>query len=196
MITATQMLESMTTHTRPTRAEASDVANAVLDGTHAVMLSGETAVGQYPLETVRAMNNIVVEAELLLKPELRREADGGSVTRAVCASAAYLAQQVGAEALVALTRSGRTAQTLSGLQPATPIIALCERQEMARRLCMWRGVLPLVAGSGLTREDPADSIVQELRRRSVLKQGSLVVALGAAPGGRAGQTNFVRLLRV
>ncbi len=196
VITATQMLESMTTHTRPTRAEASDVANAVLDGTHAVMLSGETAVGKYPLETVKAMHNIVVEAERLLKPELRREAASGSVTRAVCASAAYLAQQVGAEALVALTRSGRTAQTLSGLQPATPIIALCERQEMARRLCLWRGVLPLVAGSGLTREDPADSIVQELRRRSVLKQGSLVVALGAAPGGRAGQTNFVRLLRV
>ncbi len=142
------------------------------------------------------MHRIVVEAERLLQPGVHPEMDGGSVTRAVCASAAHMAEQVGAEALVAFTRSGKTAQTLSSLQPSTPIIALCEHERMARRLCLWRGVLPLVIGPGTTGQDPSERILHELRKRSLLKKGSRIVALGAAPGSRAGQTNFARLLRI
>ncbi len=195
VITATQMLESMTVNRQPTRAEASDVANAVLDGSSAVMLSGETAVGAHPVEVVRAMHRIVVEAERLVEPA-QPAIEGGSQARAVCAAAVHLAQQTGAQALVPITRSGRTAQTLSSLQPETPIIALCQEQSMARRLCLWRGILPVVVDPRLPWQDPVEGALQELRQRSLVPRGANVVTLGAAPGSRPGQTNFVRILRV
>jgi pyruvate kinase len=196
VITATQMLESMTFNRRPTRAEASDVANAVLDGTSAVMLSGETAVGAHPVEVVKAMHRIVVEAERLLQTPPHLPIAGGSTTRAVCSAAVHLAEATEAAALVAFTRSGRTAQVLSSLQPRTPIIALCRAGSIARRLTLWRGVFPLSIDGWNTADDPTERILLELRSRSLLKKGSRVVALGAAPGTRTGQTNFVRILTV
>jgi len=192
VITATQMLESMTTRPRPTRAEASDVANAVYDGTHAVMLSGETAIGKHPVEVVRAMHRIVVEAERVELPPIESDAPA-SVSRSVCAAAVQLAEDIEADALVAYTRSGRTAETLSSLQPSRPIIALCEEETMARQLCLWRGVMPVVIGQ-VKSGSPAESIQAELTK--ILPAGALVVALGAAQGTRAGQTNFIRLLRI
>ena len=192
VITATQMLESMTVNSRPTRAEASDVANAVYDGTHAVMLSGETAVGKYPVEVVRAMHRIVVEAERLELPPIESGAPA-SISRSVCAAAVRLAEDIEADALVAITRSGRTAETLSSLQPSRPIIALCEEESMARRLCLWRGIVPVVIVAGAT-ENAVERVTVEARK--LLPAGAQVVALGAAQGTRAGQTNFIRLLRI
>ena len=115
---------------------------------------------------------------------------------AMCHAAAGLANQIDATALVAFTRSGRTAQILSSLQPGIPIIALCESVTMARRLCLWRGVMPLVIGPAGNGENPADRIGRELSRRDFLPRGSRLVSVGAAPGAPAGQTNFIRLLRL
>ncbi|MCH7811436.1 MAG: pyruvate kinase [Chloroflexi bacterium] len=193
VITATQMLESMTHRPQPTRAEASDVANAVLDGTDAVMLSGETAVGDFPVETVRAMDRIAREAETIATapPSGHRRTQ----SHAVCHAAVTLATEVGAAALAAFTRSGRTAQILSKLRPGVPIYALCEQPSAARRLALWRGVMPLVAGSA-SGEDVAESIARELRSKGLLPEGGDVVVVGAARRGRAGRTNFIRLLHL
>ena len=195
VITATQMLESMTQSRSPTRAEASDVANAVLDGTDAVMLSGETAIGAHPAEAVRAMDRILREAESV--PCATSAFSSQSATLAVCAAAVKLASDVGAAALAALTRSGHTAQTLSCLRPPMPILALISKDEhLARRLSLWKGLFPLVVDTYPARDDAAQRIGDELRLRNVLPRGSQVVILGAAPGGPAGRTNFIRLLRL
>lgn len=196
VITATQMLESMTRSPQPTRAEASDVANAVLDGTDAVMLSGETAVGEYPVQTVQAMDRIVREAETIAvaagQPIVEERA---TQAHAVCHAAATLAREVGAGAIAAFTRSGRTAQILSKLRPAIPIVALCERPATASQLALWRGVMPLVVAPA-RRDDLVESIARELREHGVMNDGGNVVVVGAAPGGPAGRTNFIRLLHL
>lgn len=197
VITATQMLESMTASRRPTRAEVSDVANAVIDGTDAVMLSGETAAGRYPVEAVRAMDRIAREAGHVdyhvadLDP--RRQT---SRAHAVCHAAVDLAREVGAPAIAALSRSGRTAQILAALRPRAPIYALCTRLEIARRLTLYHGVVPFEVDRLTGEEQAIERIEQELRGRGLVPRGSDVVIVGAAPGGPAGQTNFLRLLTI
>lgn len=196
VITATQMLESMTYNRRPTRAEASDVANAVLDGTHAVMLSGETAIGSHPVEVVRAMHRIIVEAEHLVRPKALNEVPLRSPAHAVSLAAAKLARDVDASGLAAFTRSGRTARTLSSLQPSRPIIAFCESLHLARQLCLWRGVVPIMIAPGYPGEIASTRMERELIDRRLFPSGSTVISLGAAQGSRAGQTNFIRLLKL
>jgi pyruvate kinase len=196
VITATQMLESMTENRRPTRAEASDVANAVLDGTHAVMLSGETAIGRHPVEVVKAMHRIVVEAERMIVPGLHLDYDAPSANSAVCQAAVQLAEQVDADAIVAFGRSGKTAQTLSNLQPLRPVIALCESVKLARRLCLWRSVMPVLVGPARREETAAARIEREMENRQILPAGSLIVSVGSAPGSRTSQSNYIRLIRL
>jgi pyruvate kinase len=196
VITATQMLESMTENRRPTRAEASDVANAVLDGTHAVMLSGETAVGKHPVEVVRAMHRIVVEAERLMEPGQNNGFEANSVTSSVCRAAVHLSDQVKADAIVAFGRSSRTAETLSSLNPLRTVIALCESVKLARQLCLWRGVMPLLVGPARRGETQAARIEREMAKRDILPPGSHVVSVGSAPGSRTSQTNYIRLIRL
>ena len=195
VITATQMLESMTHSPQPTRAEASDVANAVLDGTDAVMLSGETAVGEFPVRTVQAMDRIVREAETIAVADQPIVEGRTTQSHAVCHAAATLAREVGAGAIAAFTRSGRTAQILSKLRPAIPIIALCERPATANQLALWRGIMPLVVKSA-RGDDLVESVARELRAQGVMQEGGIVVVVGAAPGGPAGRTNFIRLLHL
>ena len=196
VITATQMLESMINSPRPTRAEASDVANAVLDGTDAVMLSGETAAGKYPVESVRVMDRIVREAESAGAPEPAWRSGRVSRAYSVCEAAAGLASQVGATAIAALTRSGRTARTLSSLRPGVPVYALSDRDDAVRRLTLSRGVLP-IAVDRLTRDEhPIDRIEQEMRARRLVSAGDDVIVVGSAPEGPAGNTNLIRLLRI
>lgn len=196
VITATQMLESMTHSPQPTRAEASDVANAVLDGTDAVMLSGETAIGEFPVQTVQAMDRIVREAETItVAPDQPVVKGRATQAHAVCHAAVMLASEVGAGAIAAFTRSGRTAQILSKLRPAVPIIAICERLATASQLALWRGIMPLVVKSVRGR-DLGESIARELRAQGVMREGGNVVVVGAAPGGPAGRTNFIRLLHL
>jgi len=196
VITATQMLESMTHNARPTRAEASDVANAVADGTNAVMLSGETAIGEYPLEAVRMMDRIALEAESHLDRRPHPGGTSGSTAFAFCSAAVHLAEEVGASGLAALTRSGRTAQTLSSLRPSMPVFALCEDDTSARRLCLWYGVVPMVMGSQPALEEAWQTMTREVGSSGRVAAGSRIVLIGAAPGSRRGQTNFIRLVTV
>ncbi len=196
IITATQMLESMTFNRHATRAEASDVANAVLDGTDSVMLSGETAIGHHPAEVVRTMDRIIREAEQLVDLARQPVTLQESSNRAFCAAAVFLASEVGAVALAALSRSGKTASILSGLRSRRPVFALCENQQLARRLCLRRGIWPIVIGQSRSDEEASEQIARELSESGALPKGSQVVIVGAAPGGPAGETNFVRLIHL
>ncbi len=199
VITATQMLESMIHRPRPTRAEVSDVANAILDGTDAVMLSDETAVGSYPIEAVRMMDRIAVEVEsahLELYqagvPHTRRM----GIAEAVAAAACALARDVRAKAIVVITRSGRTAQLVSKNRPAEPILAVTEDPRVARVLALWWGVEPVVTPF---RED-TDAMVahteEVLLKWGLVEPGDVVVITGSSPIIARGRTNFVKVHRV
>ena len=196
VITATQMLESMIKNARPTRAEASDVANAVLDGTDAVMLSGETAAGRYPEESVRVMDLIVREAESLVTPGAPHVSGRKSRGHSICHAAVGLANEAAAAAIVARTRSGRTARILSALRPAVPIFALCERDAVARGLALFRGVVPVSVDELGSTEDVIALIRGQLVKRGLVAAGEDVVVVGLGRDDPARQTNFIRLLRV
>jgi pyruvate kinase len=189
VITATEMLQSMITRARPTRAEASDVANAVWDGTDAVMLSGETAVGQHPLLVVQMMDRIVRSAEGTARPRtvepVAESQRGSDDAAAVTHAARVLAERIGAVAVVAMTRSGRTAQLLSSERGVVPIYAFTPDAGAYRRLALWWGVTPihqpLQAGDILSTE----RMSAHLRRTGVGAEGDRVVAVGvrgADPG--------------
>jgi pyruvate kinase len=196
VIIATQMLDSMTRNPSPTRAEASDVANAVLDGTDAVMLSGETAVGRYPVAAVEAMDRIIKEAETLSMPPVVMRTRRRTHARAVCDAAVTLVREIDADAIAAYTRSGRTAQILSKLRPPAPILAMTQRGTVARGLALWRGVVPLLIKQEGLGEEMFSHIKRELQVRNLVDDGGLVVVVGTAPQGPPGHTNFVRLLHV
>jgi pyruvate kinase len=196
VITATQMLESMTYNSVPTRAEASDVANAVFDGTDAVMLSGETAVGKYPVETVTTMDRIVREAEgQPLDPLPKLELPHSSMI-AFCSAAVKLADDIGAAALAAVTRNGENAQTLSALRPEMPIFALCEDHQQVYQLSMRHGILPLHIERSPAIEEVSQTIGREIAQHALLPEGSRVIVVGVAPGSITGRTDFIRLITV
>jgi len=196
VIIATQMLDSMTRNPSPTRAEASDVANAVFDGADAVMLSAETAIGKYPEAAVQAMDRIIREAETLSVPPPAGAPRQRTHARAVCDAAVTLARDIDVDAIAAYTRSGRTAQLLSKLRPPAPIFAMTEREAIARQLALWRGVVPLAIKSESRGEEMFSHINRELRARRLVDDGGLVVVVGTAPHGPPGHTNFIRLLNI
>jgi pyruvate kinase len=198
VITATQMLESMVASPRPTRAEASDVANAIFDGTDAVMLSQETAIGQYPVEAVATMTRIAGEAEAT--PYLSAPPPPAvgklDVPATVCRAAVQVATDLGARAIVAFTESGATARYVSRFRPRTPIIGLTTSETARRRMALFWGVetaAPLSMGTQVrSMIDEADErIVQE----GLLDPGDLIVVVAGSPGGRGG-TNRVLVHRV
>ena len=196
VITATQMLESMTKNARPTQAEASDVANAVLDGTDAVMLSGETATGRYPEESIRVMDLIVREAESLVTAGAPHTSGKRSRGHSISHAAVELAKEVSAAAIVTPTRTGRSARILSALRPGVPIFALSEQEAVARGLSLFRGVIPVSVDKLGSAEDVIVLIRGELVKRQLVAAGEDVVIVGLGRDGPAGQTNFIRLLRV
>jgi pyruvate kinase len=198
VITATQMLESMVASSRPTRAEASDVANAIFDGTDAVMLSQETAVGQYPVEAVATMARIAREAEAT--PYLSAPPPPAvgklDVPATVCRAAVQMATDLGARAIVAFTESGATARMVSRFRPRTPILGLTTSEAARRRMALFWGVetaAPLPVGTQVR------GMIAEADRRAVreglLAPGDLVVVVAGSPGGRGG-TNRVLVHRV
>jgi pyruvate kinase len=191
VITATQMLESMRTASRPTRAEASDVANAVLDGSWAVMLSAETATGEYPVESVRMMSRIAVEAEQrLLKVTRRRPTVGATtVSEGIAEAGARLALEVGAEAIVALTRSGATARQLARFLLPIPMIAYTPTPRAVTRMTLYRGIAPRRIPEQKGLESAIKSIVRDMSRRGEVRGGDLVVVLGGAPDQPTGITS-------
>ncbi len=194
-VTATQMLESMISNPRPTRAEASDVANAIYDSTSAVMLSGETAVGHYPIETVKVMKEIIEETERdfnyydFLKHVTQRVfADVPSSVAQASIRTAYTAN---AKAIFAFTTSGSTARMLSRLRPEMPIIAMTSSAKVYHQLAMFWGVIPLLSQEAHTIEDAYKRISAFAMEKGYANYGDLVVITAGTPFGRPGTTNMI-----
>ena len=196
VITATQMLDSMTDNPRPTRAEASDVANAIFDGTDAVMLSGETASGRYPREAVAMMVRIIVEAETSMaqmRPLARRgESHRYSVAETICESIAHAAQDLHMSAIAVFTESGNTARMLSKHRPKATIYAFSRRLEVCNRMNALWGVVPIHKDKWNSAEAMVKTAEKELLEKGLLRSGDV---LGLVAGTRltSGATNFMRL---
>ena len=196
VITATQMLESMIENPRPTRAEASDVANAIFDGTDAVMLSGETASGRYPREAVAMMAKIVTEAENNInesgQPRRRRERRGLSIAETICESVAHAAEDLHIAAIAAFTETGNTVRLISKYRPKACIYAFSHRPEICNRVNLFWGVHPVLQTGQCSVEDMVSIAEQALGRIGRVKPGD-VVGVVAGTQLASGSTNFMRL---
>jgi pyruvate kinase len=200
VIVATQVLESMRTEPRPTRAEVSDAANAVDEGVDAIMLAGETAVGVHPARVVETLDRIICEAEsqhaapsLAVVHDMRTLPAHG---QAICDAALTLAQHADAAAIVAVTRGGKTARFLSALRPAVPIVAVTDSDRVARRLMLCWGVLPLVVDLSGDVGAVAERLGEELVRRQVVPANAVVVLASVTPDLAPGPSNFLKVHRI
>ncbi len=199
VITATQMLESMVHAPRPTRAEASDVANAILDGTDAVMLSAETAIGRYPVEAVRAMDRIIREMErhpLRLREERRAAGQGVATEDAIAWGTAAVARMLRTPLIVTLTQGGFTARKVAALRPPVPILAVTTVRTTYHQLALVWGVLPVL----VDRVPGYDAMLEVVRslilKRSLAKQGECIVVTAGLPWEVSGSTNLIKVERV
>lgn len=198
VITATQMLESMTHNPRPTRAETSDVANAVYDGTSAVMLSGETAVGSYPVRALKTMAQICTKAEddinYIKRFEARHFDTVIGVPNAISHSACTTAHDLGAAAIITVSKSGFTARVISGFRPNCPIIAGCMNDKVFRQLALSWGVTPIHTKMKKTTDALFDHVVEEaLAQTNLITKGDIAVITGGAPLGISGTTNILKV---
>ena len=196
-IVATQMLESMINEPRPTRAEASDVANAVWEGADAVMLSGETAIGAYPIEAVSVMARIIDRAQATASLEdpgdfRERRVESQAVARAAC----RMAGDLNAKAIVVLTSSGVTAHRVSRHRPDAPVVALTSSPEVARQMNLWWGVLPVVTGLPQITVSNAEIVDTALLAHGLVEHGDQIVLVGSAPFAARTPTNFLWVRRV
>ncbi|HEU5295949.1 MAG TPA: pyruvate kinase [Burkholderiaceae bacterium] len=199
VITATQMMESMIVNPVPTRAEVSDVANAVLDGTDAVMLSAETAAGKYPVETVEHMALIAREAERA--EEVRLEADFtnkhfGRIDQSIAMGALFTAHHLGCRAIIALTESGSTALWMSRHLIHVPIFGLTSKPTSERRMALYRNVQPILMPSYTDRDQALAEAERLLVQREVLKPGDTYAITCGEPMGHPGGTNMLKVCRV
>ncbi len=199
VITATQMLESMTKNPRPTRAETTDVANAIYDGTTAIMLSGETANGQYPVEAVETMTKIAQRAELdidYITRFQRQEMHGVDVTNAISHATCTTAMDLKAAAIITVTMSGFTAEMIARYKPNCPIIACSVDEGVCRQVNMLWGVRPLL----IDKKDSADDLFKEAVRKSqeagYVKKGDIVVLTAGVPLAVSGTTNMIHVVEV
>lgn len=197
VITATQMLDSMQRNPRPTRAEASDVANAIFDGTDAIMLSGETAAGQYPVEAVQTMHNIASRAETALdyKEILanRSKSTEHNLTDAIGQSVAHTALNLAVTAIITPTESGHTARMISKYRPKAPIVAVTSNDYVLRRLALVWGVYPQFSQKATTTDEMLDFAVDASVNSTIVKHGDLVVITAGVPVGEAGTTNLMKV---
>ncbi|KLV26444.1 pyruvate kinase [Niallia circulans] len=197
VITATQMLDSMQRNPRPTRAEASDVANAIFDGTDAIMLSGETAAGLYPVEAVQTMNNIAARAEEALNYKeilSKRSKDSEhSITDSIGQSVAHTALNLEVKAVITPTGSGHTARMISKYRPEAPIIAVTYDAKIQRQLALVWGVYPRLSQKSESTDEMLDVAVQEGVNSSIVTHGDLVVITAGLPVGEAGTTNIMKI---
>jgi pyruvate kinase len=199
VITATQMMESMILNPVPTRAEVSDVANAVLDGTDAVMLSAETAVGRYPLETVEEVAKICVEAEKTEYGELEADFTGkifGRIDQSIAMGALFTAHHLGAKAIVALTDSGSTPLWMSRHDIRVPIYALTPRLATQRKMALYRNVRPLLMDTIVDRDSALEQAEAHLLRRHIVESGDVYAITCGEPMGAPGGTNMLKICRV
>ncbi|MCC6161140.1 MAG: pyruvate kinase, partial [Nitrosomonas sp.] len=201
VITATQMMESMISNPIPTRAEVSDVANAVLDGTDAVMLSAESAAGQYPVEAVEAMARVCLEAEkeYTLNFGSRRAPDiaPSSIEEAIARATMYAAGSLKIQAIAALTQSGVTALFMSRRSSRVPIFALSPQEDTLSKVTLFRGVYPIEFGQGLCDPEIILGLAEEeLLRRGAVRNGDLIIMTIGEPVGKAGGTNTMKIIKV
>ena len=196
-IVATQVLESMRLEPRPTRAEASDAAGAVDGGADAIMLSGETATGRYPVRSVEVLDAIIRDAESMPLPWAAVEGQQASVghTRALSDAAVTLARRSGAHAIVAVTHEGQTARLLSAARPPAIILAATDNEEVARRLNLWRGVVPMVCDLRGDIEEVISRVVDGAVERSKAPDNATLVFVNTAADLDRGGSNFVRIRR-
>ncbi len=193
IITATQMLDSMASSPRPTRAEVSDVANAILDGTDAVMLSNETAVGDFPVEAVETMATIARRIE---KDYPQRKIDSHlpcTIPNALSGAVSTIASQLNAAAIVPLTKSGATAHNVSKFRPAAPILAITPEESVACKLQLVWGVTPLVVEQKSTTTQTFAAAMDTAKALDLLKQGDLVVQTAGTHTGVSGSTDLVKV---
>ncbi len=199
VITATQMMESMITNPVPTRAEVSDVANAVLDGTDAVMLSAETAAGKYPLETVEEMAQICLAAESAELVELDDDFTGKTFSRidqTIAMGALFTAHHLGAKAIVALTESGSTVLWMSRHRIHIPIYALTTQQSTQRKMALYRNVRPLLMDTSADRDTALAQAETHLKSRGIMQAGDVYAITCGEPMGSPGGTNMLKICKV
>jgi len=197
VITATQMLESMITHPRPTRAEASDVANAVLDGSDALMLSGETAVGRYPVEAVAMMAQIIERAEAVeTHPVPPPTGHPAEVSDAVAETAVSLAAKLGAKAIAVYTESGYTARLVSKHRPAACIVGLSRHADICRQMALLWGVEPRLVREVTDVDQLALAAEAVLLRERLVDRGDLICLVAGTPFAIRGKTDMIKLHRV
>jgi len=197
VITATQMMESMIQNPRPTRAEVTDIANAIFDGTDAVMLSGETAVGKYPVEAVTTMAAVAERTEtaldyrkMLVKKDGKQEV---SVTNAISYASCAAAMELEASAIITPTQSGSTARMVSKYRPKAPIIAATPDDKVARKLCLSFGVIPIIVGTTDSTDEMIHISVNKALEAELIQNGDLVVITAGVPVGVAGTTNLIKV---
>ncbi len=198
VIVATQVLESMRSESRPTRAEVSDAANAVADRVDAIMLAGETAIGEHPVRVVETLDRIIRDAEQLPGPRHEDIAAGPLPAhgRAICEAAVTLVRHASAAAIIAVTRGGKTARFLSALRPDVPVVAVTGEDHVARRLTLSWGVHPVVADLSGDVGSVAARLGRELVARGVLRADSVVVLVSVTPDLAPGPSNFLKVERV
>jgi pyruvate kinase len=199
VITATQMMESMISNPVPTRAEVSDVANAVLDGTDAVMLSAETAAGKYPLETVEEMAKICEAAENAEHVELDADFSGQTFSRidqSIAMGALFTAHHLGAKAIVALTESGSTVLWMSRHRVQIPIYALTTKISSQRKMALYRNVRPLLLDTSADRDTALAQAELHLKKRGIVETGDVYAITCGEPMGAPGGTNMLKICQV
>ena len=200
VITATQMLDSMMENPRPTRAEITDVANAIYDGTSAIMLSGETAAGKFPVEAVKTMAAIAArtEADINYRKRMRTlmQEDRLSVAAATAYAACTMAVEVGADAILTVSQGGLTARMVSRFRPQTPVAALLTEETVWRRTALYWGVIPLMMPNADDTDELVKMAICVARRTGVVKSGDLVVVTAGVSVGISGATNMLRICRV
>ncbi|MGI5857725.1 MAG: pyruvate kinase [Tepidanaerobacteraceae bacterium] len=194
VITATQMLDSMIRNPRPTRAEATDVANAIFDGTDAIMLSGETAAGKYPVESVMMMASIAEKADQALIEHVKQRAiDVKSVTDAISHATCSIASELGAKAIITSTKSGYTARAVAKFRSGVPIIAVTFKEKVIKTLQIVRGVIPLKVKETSSTDEMFIEAVKGALSSGMVKKGDLVVITAGVPVNVSGTTNLIRV---
>lgn len=200
VITATQMLESMIKNPRPTRAEATDIANAIYDGTTAIMLSGESAAGLYPIEAVKTMSRIAERSEQDIdyssRMKRRKGDDSHDVTSAISHATCTTAADLDAAAIITVTMSGFTAGSISRYKPACPIVACAVNPRVCRQLNLSWGVVPILIQKEERTEDLFDQATHVVEKAGYVKRGDIAVLTAGVPLGVSGKTNMIRVIEV
>jgi len=197
VIIATQMMESMITSFRPTRAEATDVANAVVEGADCLMLSGETSVGKYPSETIESMDKIISNVEETAYQYFRSEAPSGMsptfLTDSICYNACKLAEQSGAKAIITFSHSGYTAFKISGYRPKASIIVFTANKELIPRLALVWGIRAFYMESLTNIDEAIEKTLKITEEKGLINSGDIVIHTGSAPLHKRGQTNMLKI---